>query len=57
MKAFGVFLTTLGICLALSCGFGILCYTMEAAILETGLCIFGTAVGAGIACAGSELVD
>lgn len=57
MKAFGVFLTTLGICLALSCGFGVLCYTMEAAILETGLCIFGTAAGAGIACAGSELID
>ena len=57
MKACGVFLTTLGICLALSCGFGILCYTMKAAILETGLCIFGTAAGASIACAGSELID
>ena len=56
-KVFGVFFFTLGICTAFACGFGILCYAMDAAILKTALCIFGTATGAAITCAGSNLID
>ncbi len=56
-KIFGVFLFTLGFCTAAACGLGTLSYLIDGAILETAMCIFGTAAGAAVTCAGSQIID